>query len=91
MCQPLRRSREQGKLPFASLDNPTLLSVGVPADWLGDVRAATEDAFFELAAHLPAEAAEALLDYATGGTMPVPAPPPSPILSRIPTRSAASG
>ena len=32
------------------------LSIGVPADWLADVRAADEDGFFALAAHLPAEA-----------------------------------
>lgn len=59
---------------FATLDDEALLSVGVPADWLADVRAATEDAFFALAEHLPAEAAEALLDFATTGRLPVPAP-----------------
>src|SRR5438045_5652897 len=31
------------RLPFTSLDDGALLSVGVPADWLGDVRAATQD------------------------------------------------
>lgn len=67
----------QESLPFVSLDDGALLSVGVPADWLGDVRAATEDMFFELAEHLPAEAAEALLQYATAGTLPVSAPPPA--------------
>ena len=60
--------------PFASLDNGALLSAGVPADWLYDVRAATEDRFFELAAHLPAEAAEALLQYAATGALPAPPP-----------------
>src|ERR1700692_2363454 len=34
---------EQERLPFAGLDDGALLSVGVPADWLGDVRAASED------------------------------------------------
>ena len=57
---------------FASLDDDALLSVGVPADWLADVRAATEDGFFALAGHLPAEAAEALLEYAATGLLPVP-------------------
>ena len=50
--------------------------MGVPTDWLGDVRAATEDTFFDVAAHLPAEAAEALLQYATAGALPISAPPP---------------
>src|SRR2546422_4847950 len=39
---------------------------GVPAEWLDDVRNATEDTLLELADHLPSEAAEALLDLATG-------------------------
>lgn len=59
---------------FASLDDDALLSVGVPTDWLADVRAATEDGFFALTAHLPAEATEALLEYATTGRLAVPAP-----------------
>lgn len=59
---------------FATLDDSALLSIGVPTDWLADVRAATEDAFFTLAQHLPAEAAEALLEYAATGRLAVPAP-----------------
>ena len=59
---------------FASLDNDALLSVGVPTDWMADVRAATEDTFFALAEHLPAESSEALLEYATTGLLPKPAP-----------------
>ena len=64
------------QLSFAGLDDAALLSVGVPTDWLGDVRAATEDTFFDVAAHLPAQAAEALLQYATAGALPISAPPP---------------
>ena len=63
-------------LPFAGLDDAALLSVGVPADWLSDLRAATENAFFDMAPHLPAEAAEALLHYATDGILPISAPAP---------------
>ncbi|MEO3384955.1 3'-5' exonuclease [Mesorhizobium sp. CAU 1741] len=59
---------------FASLDAAQLLSVGVPEDWLADVGKATEETFFALAAHLPQEAAEALLEYAATGILPVPAP-----------------
>ncbi|NZD63060.1 UvrD-helicase domain-containing protein [Rhizobium sp. WYCCWR 11290] len=55
---------------FASLDDEALLSAGVPIDWLADVRSANEDGFFALAAHLPAEASEALLEYAATGTLP---------------------
>jgi len=61
---------------FSSLDDDALLSIGVPADWLADVRAATEDGFFALTAHLPAEASEALLEYAATGRLVAPAPPP---------------
>jgi hypothetical protein len=70
--------RAEERLPFEGLGDVALLSVGVPADWLGDVRAASEDTFFDVAPHLPAEAAEALLQYATAGTLPAPSPPPSP-------------
>ena len=62
---------------FASLDDDALLSIGVPADWLADVRAASEDGFFALAAHLPAEASEALLEYAATGRLVAPAPAPA--------------
>lgn len=55
---------------FAHLPEDALLSFGVPAEWLADVRAATEDSLLELADHLPAEAAEALLQLATGSTPP---------------------
>ncbi|WP_047454624.1 3'-5' exonuclease [Rhizobium rhizogenes] len=55
---------------FASLDDEALLSAGVPEDWFADVRDANEEGFFLLAAHLPAEASEALLEYAATGTLP---------------------
>ena len=57
---------------FAGLDEDELMSVGVPADWIEDVRSASEDGFFKLAAHLPGEAAEALLEYAATGRLPTP-------------------
>lgn len=59
---------------FGALDDDALLSVGVPADWLADVRAADEDGFFALADHLPAEASEALLEYAATGRLTTPPP-----------------
>lgn len=61
---------------FSGLSDEELLGYGVPPEWLGDVRAATEDNYLELAAHLPAEAAEALLELAVGATpQAVPAAP----------------
>lgn len=62
---------------FASLDDDALLSIGVPADWLSDVRAASEDGFFALTPYLPAEASEALLEYAATGRLVTPAPMPA--------------
>jgi len=61
---------------FAQIGDDRLLGYGVPAEWLADVRQATEDSLLALADHLPAEAAEALLELATGGTpAPFVAPP----------------
>ena len=51
---------------FAHIPESQLLGYGVPAEWLEDVRKADEDTLLELADHLPGEAAEALLDLATG-------------------------
>lgn len=55
------------RLLFATLADDMLLAFGVPADWLADVKQADEDSLLSLAEHLPAEAAEALLELATGG------------------------
>ncbi len=57
---------------FSSLDDDALLSIGVPTDWLADVRAATEDGFFALTSHLPGEASEALLEFAATGRLVAP-------------------
>ncbi len=60
--------------PFLSLSIDDVLAVGVPPDWVTDVQCATEDAFLAMAEHLPAEAAEALLEYVGTGRLPKPAP-----------------
>jgi hypothetical protein len=52
---------------FASTPDATLLSYGVPPEWLDDVKRANEDTLLPLTDHLPSEAAEALLELATGG------------------------
>ncbi len=62
------------KQPFALLADEELLSYGVPTEWLKDVRDATEESYLVLSDHLPAEAAEALLEIATGGTPRKPEP-----------------
>jgi mRNA-degrading endonuclease RelE of RelBE toxin-antitoxin system len=53
-------------LLFANISADELLSYGIPAEWMDDVRRADEDTVLDLADHLPAEAAEALLNLATG-------------------------
>lgn len=53
---------------FAELADEELLGYGVPVEWLPDVRSATGQTLYPLAEHLPAEAAEALFEIATGGT-----------------------
>ena len=57
---------------LAHLSAESLLAYGVPTQWLGDVRAATEDTLFALVDHLPAEAMEALLALATGDVPQLP-------------------
>lgn len=67
---------------FAKLSDIELLSYGVPAEWLDDVRSANEDSLLTLADHLPSEAAEALLELATGGH------PAEPVAMLEPTAAA---
>ncbi len=74
-ARPSPEAAEPAATPlFADTTDDELLSYGVPADWLEDVRSATEESLLELADHLPAEAAEALLEVATGNTPQIPAP-----------------
>lgn len=67
---------DQPYLPgtFSKLPVQALLDVGVPEDWVGDIRGASEDGFLDIAEYLPADASEALLDYVSTGTLPEPAP-----------------
>lgn len=58
---------------FPGITDEELLTYGVPVDWLADAKAATEDTIFDLTDHLPREAAEALLDLATGAKPQIPA------------------
>ena len=62
---------------FSDIPDDQLLSYGVPIEWLEDVRATNEDSVLDLAEHLPAEAAEALLELAIGKTPQPSLPAPS--------------
>jgi hypothetical protein len=55
--------------PFSALTDYQMLDVGVPRDWLQAVRETKLDDVVQLYAKLPAEAAEALTDFATGGRL----------------------
>ncbi len=71
----LPRAKAKATAPlFHALTREELLSVGVPEDWLADVTQADDDRFLALADHLPAEAAEALLEYVSTGTLKRPEP-----------------
>jgi mRNA-degrading endonuclease RelE of RelBE toxin-antitoxin system len=71
---PTKPNRAADQSPvFAETSDDELLGYGVPAEWLDDVKKATEEALLVLTDHLPAEAAEALLELATGGKPRVPA------------------
>ncbi|PRY24449.1 hypothetical protein CLV78_103315 [Aliiruegeria haliotis] len=60
---------------FAGESDDTLLDCGVPEDWIGDVRTATEDTLLDICRFLPEEASEAVLNLAVGIR---PAPPEKP-------------
>ena len=66
-------AEQESRLPtvrpplFAQIPEETLLSYGIPIEWLADVKQATEETLLALTDHLPAEASEALLELATGG------------------------
>ncbi|MBO9505155.1 DEAD/DEAH box helicase [Qipengyuania flava] len=55
--------------PFWSLTDDQLLDVGVPREWLSHVQEMPEAEIDSLFDRLPAEAAEALYDFATGGKL----------------------
>lgn len=61
---------------FQYISDGQFLAYGIPLEWVDAVREATEDSLLEIAGHLPAEAAEALLNLATGVKPPMPEPVP---------------
>jgi mRNA-degrading endonuclease RelE of RelBE toxin-antitoxin system len=69
---PDYRVPQPAQPPLAAEPDASLLAFGVPPEWIAAVKAANEDALLDLVMHLPAEAAEAVLELATGGR---PSPP----------------
>ena len=64
-------TKAEAKPLFAQYPDWVFLTYGVPPEWMAEVRAATEETLFDLTEHLPREAAEALLDLATGTPPPL--------------------
>lgn len=54
---------------FLKLSSDDLLNVGVPRDWVEEVKKANEDNLFDLSDFIPDEAIEALMDYTLTGTL----------------------
>lgn len=57
---------------FSKLSEQYIFDVGVPSDWVEDIRNATEDNFYDVAQPIPYEATEALMDYVGTGVLVVP-------------------
>jgi superfamily I DNA/RNA helicase/mRNA-degrading endonuclease YafQ of YafQ-DinJ toxin-antitoxin module len=71
--------RETAKAPSAKPHHPLadkseswLMDYGIPAEWIPKLKKATEDELLVLVDHLPAEAAEAVIDIAAGNNPPLP-------------------
>ena len=71
IAAPVPEVHEKPAEPLLFEDHPgddELLGFGIPEEWISDVRSVTETGLFDLLEHLPQEAAEVLLELATGGT-----------------------
>ncbi len=67
------RSVAPKQKPLSGRTAAELLNYGVPEEWAERLLSADDDQLLALTEHLPAEAAEAVLEIATGGTPAVPA------------------
>ena len=63
-----KQDRKPKPAVFSNRTAEELLVFGVPEEWIDEVLLANEDSLLQLVDHLPSEAAEALLELATGGT-----------------------
>ncbi len=75
VAEPIKKALPVKEPLFPGISDEELLSYGVPTDWIDDAKSATEDTLFDIAEHLPREAAEALLDLAVGAKPQSPAAP----------------
>ncbi len=75
VAETVKKLRPTQQPLFPGITDDELLSYGVPMDWIDDAKSATEDTLFDIAEHLPREAAEALLDLAVGTKPQIPVPP----------------
>jgi superfamily I DNA/RNA helicase len=65
--------------PLAGYDKNFLLEYGIPEAWLEALQKASEDMLYYLVEHLPDEAAEAVLEFATGNIPDKPQPAPADV------------
>jgi mRNA-degrading endonuclease RelE of RelBE toxin-antitoxin system len=76
-------------VPFTHISDDTLLTHGIPAEWIPAIRAIPDqDALLELVTSLPAEAGEALLDLAVGRVPALKQPASSPPVGEEVTATA---
>lgn len=69
-------SVQEKPLIFKTISDDELLAYGVPDEWINEVHQVNEETLLFLVDHLPEEAAEALLDIATGSK-------PKPVLKAV--------
>lgn len=72
------RDVEQEAPLFAKYERDYLMALGVPGDWVDAVRTIGESGFDKVVSHLPAEAAERLLQLACGEPVPRPSTTAAP-------------
>jgi len=70
--EPKSRPAKAKPALLTHVTDDDLLGYGVPPEWLADARKATEDTLLDVCEHLPREAAEALMELATGARPPMP-------------------
>ena len=67
-----KQQKRKDKPPLAGYDGAWLMQYGVPEQWVAKLQKAGAEELLGIIEHLPGEAAEAVLDIATGDIPPVP-------------------
>jgi hypothetical protein len=73
---PYQTTSSPDRPPLAGYDKNFLLEYGIPEDWVEALQKASEEMLYYLVEHLPDEAAEAVLEFATGNIPDKPEPAP---------------